>query len=33
LTSMKENGDICLTPHFDYLIEFWLWFLRLFCLI
>ena len=22
LTSMKENGDICLTPHFDYLIEF-----------
>lgn len=22
LTSMKENGDICLTPHFDYLNEY-----------
>ena len=21
-TSMKENGDICFNPHFDYLIEF-----------
>jgi hypothetical protein len=33
LTSMKENGDICLTPHFDYLNEYWLCFFCLFCLI